>query len=89
MDFRPDLHQNPGRLALVMDLADRKVVVWALSQTMEAEMTSVAAWQMAMKNRPVTQSLMFHADRGAGVCLPGIQKATYRSASATEYEQKR
>lgn len=51
-------------LTAIMDLADRKVVGWALSQTMEAEVTSVAAWQMAVKNRPVTQSLLFHSDRG-------------------------
>jgi putative transposase len=31
---------------------------------MEAEVTSVAAWRMAVKNRPVTQSLLFHSDRG-------------------------
>jgi transposase InsO family protein len=31
-------------LTAVLDLADRKVVGWALSETMEAEVTSVAAW---------------------------------------------
>lgn len=51
-------------LTAVLDLADRKVVGWALSETMEAEVTSVAAWRMAVKNRPVTQSLLFHSDRG-------------------------
>jgi hypothetical protein len=40
-----------------MDLANRKVVGWGLSQTMDAEMTSVAAWQRAVKNRPVLVSL--------------------------------
>lgn len=51
-------------LTAVLDLADRKVVGWALSETMEAEATSVAAWRMAIKNRPVTQSLLFLSDRG-------------------------
>jgi putative transposase len=51
-------------LTAVLDLADRKVVGWALSETMEAEATSVAAWRMAVKNRPITQSLLFHSDRG-------------------------
>jgi putative transposase len=51
-------------LTAVLDLADRKVVGWALSETMEAEVTSVAAWRMAVRNRPVTQSLLFHSDRG-------------------------
>lgn len=51
-------------LTAVLDLADRKVVGWALSETMEAEVSSVATWQMAVRNRPVTQSLLFHSDRG-------------------------
>jgi putative transposase len=51
-------------LTAVLDLADRKVVGWAMSQTMEAEVTTVAAWQMAVRNRPITKSLLFHSDRG-------------------------
>lgn len=51
-------------LTAVLDLADRKVVGWALSETMEAEATTVAAWQMAVRNRPVNDSLLFHSDRG-------------------------
>ena len=51
-------------LTVVLDLADRKVVGWALSETMEAEATTVAAWQMAVRNRPLTEPLLFHSDRG-------------------------
>jgi len=51
-------------LTVVLDLADRKVVGWALSETMEAEATSVAASQMAIRNRPLFHSLLFHSDRG-------------------------
>jgi putative transposase len=51
-------------LTAVLDLADRKVVGWALSETMEAEVTSMAAWRMAVRNRPITKSLLFHSDRG-------------------------
>ncbi|GAB3203456.1 hypothetical protein GCM10027293_33960 [Pontibacter aydingkolensis] len=51
-------------LMAVLDLAARKVVGWALSETMEAESTTVAAFQMAVRNRPVTQTLLFHSDRG-------------------------
>lgn len=51
-------------LTAVLDLADRKVVGWALSDTMEAKATSVAAWQMAIQHRPVNQPLLFHSDRG-------------------------
>ena len=51
-------------LTTVLDLADRKVVGWAMSETMAAEVTSVAAWQMAVRNRQITKSLLFHSDRG-------------------------
>lgn len=51
-------------LTTVMDLADRKVIGWALSDTMEAGETSVPAWQMAIKNRPIKDPLIFHSDRG-------------------------
>ncbi len=61
-------------LTAVLDLADRKVVGWALSETMEAEVTSVAAWQMAVKNRPITQSLLFHSDRGVQYACQQFRK---------------
>lgn len=51
-------------LTTVIDLADRKVIGWALSDTMDAISTSVSAWQMAVKNRPVIRPLIFHSDRG-------------------------
>jgi transposase InsO family protein len=51
-------------LTAVLDLADRKVIGWALSETMTAKATSVAAWRMAIKNRPVNEPLLFHSDQG-------------------------
>ncbi len=51
-------------LTIVLDLADRKVVGWALSETMKAQDTTVAALKMAIKNRTITQALIFHSDRG-------------------------
>jgi putative transposase len=49
---------------VVLDLADRKIIGWALSKTMKAKDTTIAAFKMAVKNRPVVQSLIFHSDRG-------------------------
>lgn len=51
-------------LTTVLDLADRKVIGWALSETMKAGETTVAAFKMAVNNRPVLQPLLFHSDRG-------------------------
>ena len=51
-------------LTTVLDLADRKVIGWALSDSLKAVDTSVAAWRMALKNRAIQGQLLFHSDRG-------------------------
>lgn len=51
-------------LTVVLDLFDRKAIGWALSSDMSAENTSIAAWKMAADNRPVSEQLIFHSDRG-------------------------
>lgn len=51
-------------LTTVIDIGDRKVIGWALSETMKAIDTTIPAFKMAKKNRPITRSLIFHSDRG-------------------------
>jgi putative transposase len=51
-------------LTIIMDLYDRKIVGWALSESMKAVDTSISALQMAVKNRPVERKMIFHSDRG-------------------------
>ena len=51
-------------LTVILDLADRKVVGWAMSDSMKAVETSITAWRMALKNRPIANQLVFHSDRG-------------------------
>jgi putative transposase len=53
-------------LTTVIDLFDRKVIGWALSSTMSAKQTSIAALKMAKINRPIQEQkeLIFHSDRG-------------------------
>lgn len=61
-------------LTVILDLYDRKVIGWALSKSMRAAETTIPAWQMALKNRPIERKLIFHRSgdpvgpRGA-VCL--------------------
>lgn len=58
-------------LTIIMDLYDRKVIGWALSTTMTTQDTILAAWKMAILNRPIEQhQLIFHSDRG-------VQYASY------------
>jgi len=51
-------------LTVVIDLFDRKVIGWALSGTMKTSQTTIPALQMAISNRKMDSSLMFHSDRG-------------------------
>lgn len=51
-------------LTTVIDLFDRQVVGWSLSQTMYTADTVIPAWNMAVRKRKITQELIFHSDRG-------------------------
>lgn len=53
-------------LTVILDLADRAVVAWTLSQTMHAECTIIKAFKQALVKRsiPPKSGLMFHSDRG-------------------------
>lgn len=61
-------------LTTVIDLADRKVIGWSLSENMEANNTTIKALGMAIKNRPITQQLIFHSDRGIQYACSGFRK---------------
>ena len=51
-------------LTVIIDLWDRKVVGWSLSESLKAMDTVIPAWLMAVNNRPITRDLIFHSDRG-------------------------
>jgi putative transposase len=51
-------------LTTVLDVADRKMIVCALSSSMHASKTTVPALRMAVRNRTVTPGLIFHSDSG-------------------------
>lgn len=51
-------------LTVIIDLGDRKVIGWSLSQSMHAAVTVVAAYKMALINRGICKGLIFHSDRG-------------------------
>lgn len=51
-------------LTVIIDLFDRKVVGWALSDSLKAKDTVMSAWRMAVKNRPPSENMIFHSDRG-------------------------
>ena len=51
-------------VTVVIDLYDRKVIGWSMSNNLSAQSTSIPALRMAMCNRPVCRRLIFHSDRG-------------------------
>ena len=51
-------------LTIVLDLFDRKVIGWSMSERMYTNDTIIPAWNMACRNRKITLPLIFHSDRG-------------------------
>lgn len=51
-------------ITTILDLADRKIVAWTLSDDMTTENTIYQTWIKARKNREITCNHIFHSDRG-------------------------
>lgn len=51
-------------LTIVLDLADRAIVGWAISDNMTSEDTVMAALHKAVENRRPQPGLIFHSDQG-------------------------
>ena len=51
-------------LTIIMDLFDRKIVGWSLSNGLTIKETTLPCWEMAVRNRQIEKDLLFHSDRG-------------------------
>ena len=51
-------------LTTIMDLADRKIVGWSLSEDMTVENTIWNAWLTAIGTRKIKYNFIFHSDQG-------------------------
>lgn len=51
-------------LTTVMDLADRQILGWSLSRSMNASQTSIAAFRQAIARRTPAPGMLFHSDQG-------------------------
>jgi excisionase family DNA binding protein len=65
-------------LTVVRDLYHRKVIGWALSSGMETSETTIAALEMALKNRSAQEGLIFHSDRGVQYCAQSFRGVLHR-----------
>lgn len=61
-------------LTIIMDLFDRNLVGWSMSNNMTATDTVVKAWNMAVVNRKPKSQLMFHSDRGVQYACDEFRK---------------
>lgn len=59
-------------LTTIIDLFDRKVIGWSISDGMKTEETVLATLNMAIKNRKPLDNMIFHSDRG-------VQYASYKT----------
>lgn len=55
---------NWNYLTTIIDLADRKLLAWRLSQDMTTQNTIYKTWIEARKQREITEDHIFHSDRG-------------------------
>jgi transposase InsO family protein len=69
------IHTNQGWLYLtvILDLAERKLIGWALNDNKKTFRTFIPAWNKAIKNRPVQHDLLFHSDRRVNMHVQNLQ----------------
>ena len=51
-------------LTIIIDLSNRKVVGWCVSDDVTTESTVVKAWISERNNRSIIDGFIFHSDRG-------------------------
>jgi len=63
--------QGWSYLTVIIDLFNRKVMGWSISDNLTTEDTINKAWNMAIRKTTLTKPLIFHSDRG-------VQYASYK-----------
>ncbi|MFC7555546.1 IS3 family transposase [Pseudoroseomonas wenyumeiae] len=75
-------------LAVVLDLFSRKVVGWAMRNTMAQELT-LAALRMVVSNRKPVRGLLHHADRGSQYAAHDYRRLLARHGMLCSMSRKR
>jgi len=76
-------------LTTVLDLFDRKIIGWSFSDGMETSETTIAAFQMAVKNRAPQNGLIFHSDRGVQYCAQSFRNILRERCPAVRQSMSR
>lgn len=77
-------------LTVILDLADRAVVGWTLSESMHAQCTVIKAFQQAIVKRGVqaNSGMMFHSDRGIQYACEDFRKILTQYAVTQSMSRK-
>ena len=75
------VNDNWNYLTTIIDLADRKVVSWTLSEDMTSQNTIIKAWYDARAKRQIKDGFIFHSDRG-------VQYASNKITSIFSFNSK-
>lgn len=71
-------------LTTIIDLADRKIIAWTLSQDMTTNNTIYKTWIKARKQREITDNHIFHSDRGIQYAASQMTKLFYQNNKITQ-----
>ena len=75
------VNDNWNYLTTIIDLADRRVIGWTLSDDMTTGNTIMKAWIQARRNRTICNDFIFHSDRG-------VQYASNRMTNLFYFNKK-
>ena len=75
-------------LTTVLDLWDRKVIGWSMSEELTAKQTCLAL-EMAVMNRPPREGLIFHSDRGIQYCSDEFRSTLKRLCPSVRQSMSR
>ena len=68
----------------ILDLADRKIIAWTLSQDMTTENTVYKTWLKAKQVRQITNHHVFHSDRGVQYASNKIKDLFHNNVKITQ-----
>jgi len=75
-------------LTTILDLWDRKVIGWSMSEELTAKQTCLAL-EMAVINRPPREGLIFHSDRGIQYCSDEFRSTLKRLCPSVRQSMSR
>lgn len=74
-------------LAAIMDLCTRKIVGWAMRETLHAELV-IAAWLMAIQRQRPGPGLIHHADRGVQYACEAFRAELDKAGAVASMSRK-